>query len=48
MDTTPRKRAKIAVLLTETNYSQAKIAGVVSVSQATVSRIAATVRAGLT
>lgn len=47
MDATPRKRAKIAVLLTESEYSQRKIADVVSVSQATVSRIAAKVRAGL-
>jgi hypothetical protein len=47
MDATPRKRAKIAVLLNETNFSQRKIAEIVHVSQATVSRIQAKLKAGL-
>ena len=38
-DVSPRKLAKVAVLLQETNHSQRNIAKIVKVSQATVRRI---------
>ena len=46
-DVSPRKLAKVAVLLQETNHSQGNIANIVKVSQATVRRINSKLKMGV-
>jgi len=46
-DITPRKSAKVAILLHETGHTQRRIAEILNVSQATVKRINSKLRAGL-